>query len=393
MISSPALCSNRERFPLMEESLSEVFRYTVRSTTKPRSALRYDAVITALEKTDGAQQITGVNINGRGGCIEVSYSNEAGVDDLLGRPLKLPDQPPLHFQPSYDDSFVVTFYNVPLCSTGDQERQLLMKAGATVTNQWIVKRRLGDNDVNTGERRYKCTGKNKFTYVPELVKLYEGRILVCRYRGQAKDLATKQPTVNTLPTACIWGRHNDAFMQQPSRSRTSTLDSIRTTENPPTPTTEQPDLEESLPDADPPPPLPAAPVVTVEPTSPVRAVTDPLEAVMDPIAVSGPLYVDVSNTDSISASASPVRKPAKSGPPDLLGHCSHVCLDCDEDYPTTIQLNNHQMAVHPTLYATDYRTWQQHKAIDVLSYRKEKQMSSCPRCHGFLVQSIRHHPP
>ena len=377
----------------MEESLSDVFRFTVRSTTKPRSALRYDAVITALEKTDGAQQITGVNINGRGGCIEVSYSNEAGVDDLLGRPLKLPDQPPLHFQPSYDDSFVVTFYNVPLCSTGDQEKQLLMNAGATVTNQWIVKRRLGDNDVNTGERRYKCTGKNKFTYVPELVKLYEGRILVCRYRGQAKDLATKQPTVNTLPTACIWGRHNDAFMQQPSRSRTSTLDSIRTTENPPTPTTEQPDLEESLPDADPPPPLPAAPVVTVEPTSPVRAVTDPLEAVMDPLAETGPLYIEINNSDTLSAPTSPVRKPAKSGSQGLPSTCEHTCSKCGNIFTTTLAFNNHFKEYHPSDYATVYATWVNLKHMDLRIYRMTKSISTCPRCHGFMVDGTKFPQP
>ena len=118
----------------------------------------------------------------------------------------------------------------------------------------------------------------------------------------------------------------------------------------------------------------------------VVTVTEPLDALMDPLAESGPLYIEINNSDTISAPTSPVRKPAQSGSQDLPSPCQHPCTMCGNIFTTTLEFNNHCKAYHPSDYAKMYRTWVTMKKTDSLEwYRRMKKRSTCPRCHGFMI--------
>ena len=394
MISSQALYSNRARVGTMADtdSLADVYALTLRSAVQPKTPFSPEAVYDALTTTCGMESVSGILINNRGFTLELSFTTEEAMYKVYDYPLQLPDQPLIHFELAYDDTFTVTFYNVPLGSAGTRERRMLTSAGATVLAETIITRRFKTAAIKTGERRYHCSGKSTFTFLPKTVRLYEGRILGCRYRGQARDLARQQPPTNLLPAVNVWGLPDIAFMQQPDppRSRTSTVESEHSNDRPSTPTKEQSTTEES-------------PAMASESTDGRAHFEDqvviapaPVATTVDAVDTSDlniPLYVEVNAFDPLSAPTSPIRKPAKKGNLDQSQRCSHRCLDCSEEFPTTILLNNHQMADHPTHYATDYRNWQAFKAADIESYRRKKQLCLCSSCHGFIICQVRNLPP
>ena len=230
------------------ERLQDVFRFTVRSTTTLTHPLEFDAIAFGLVTTYGGSEgipFTGININNQRKAVEISFKDDVTARSCVEHGLVIPNQPLLQFKFAYDDTLRITFYNVPLNSTGAAETRLVEDAGATVIESTTVTKHFNGVEVLTGERRFFCSGRSNFTYLPTVVRLYSGRLLGCRYRGQAHDLATKvQPPARdtALALSSNWGAADSAFYTPPveprfrsgtmethvTRSRSSTVESIVT---------------------------------------------------------------------------------------------------------------------------------------------------------------------
>ena len=285
---------------MAEEPLTDVFRLTVRSTTLITKPLTFDAVAEALITAYGTQNFHGIIINHQGKAVEIAFATNDCVSHILTHPLHIHDQPPIEFTPSFADTFMLTFYNVPLNSTGAGETNLIEAAGAIVINSTTITRRVRDADIRTGERRFLCSGKSRFTYLPTVVKLYSGRMLGCRYRGQAHDLATKippsDPGSSALAESSHWAAGRSSRLQ-PVQPR------IRTNSIAPMEVSQPDEVVVQLPPAEIPPPdavvhlqseIAAVPEPIVEdPLPDAAAVTEPIAE--DPLLVAAAVTAPIVN--------------------------------------------------------------------------------------------------
>ena len=365
---STSRCSENDR--MATERLQDVFRFTVRSTTTLTKPLEFQDVGTALVTTYGGLDgipFTGININNQRKAVEISFKDAVTARSCVEHGLVIPNQPLLQFKLAYDDTLRITFYNVPLNSTGAAETRLVEDAGATVIESTTVTKHFNGVEVLTGERRFFCSGRSNFTYLPTVVRLYSGRLLGCRYRGQAHDLATKvQPPAraSALAQSSNWGAADSTFYTQPieprsrsgtmetnaTRSRSSTIASVDTqavADVPPTGESAQ--LEDVV--VTPPPP-PDAEI----PSSP------------DHKRPRSGTFTDVKDADEYEY------------------ECNHKCNECDAMVGTDYHI--HVKQLHPTEYDVCYREWITLKRKDIVAYRKVKKHCSCPICKTVLILDI-----
>ena len=352
------------------ESLQEVFRMTVRSSSIITKPLTFETLALCLSFTYGAEKITGIIINRQGKAVEISFASNECVRHILANPLAVTGQPNISFKPSFDDTMTITFYNVPLHSTGAAERRLIEDAGATVLNSTIVTKRFENVDVRTGERRFLCSGRSKFTYLPTVVKLYSGRSLGCRYRGQAHDLATKVPNRNlatALAASSNWGAADVSFLQQPiePRSRSGTLESHDEADPSPVITVEQPPINE-----DPPPDADSLQVIDVAPPSSAESRPDPTSH---------------SRSRSVSMTGGTSDGERSRSPLGTRRSCSHQCYSCTRSFTDVNSYTDHLKLVHPDVFTQKYKYWQVLKKQNLVTYRIEKAACTCTTCHGFFL--------
>ena len=185
------------------EQLHAVFARTAKSPNPSGRPLSFHEVKEALRDTCGVEALTGIILTAR--TVEVAVNTDAAFNDLLQQPSRIPEtQQYLRFEPAYQDIFFITIYNVPRGSSGQRERAIIEAAGATVLDFLVVQHDQADEQsITTGERRYRCTDRHKFTYLPKVVTSYGGRKMGCRYHGQAHDLATKPPSLLPEPATAL----------------------------------------------------------------------------------------------------------------------------------------------------------------------------------------------
>ena len=372
------------------DRLQDVFQFTVRSITPLTKPLVFADVAAELVKTFH-RKITGININHQGKAVEISFVNDNCVCIMLDLPLILPSHPPIYFKRSYDDSLDITFYNVPLNSTGVAEKILIENAGAKVTACTTVSKTINGIEVITGERRFSCSGRSTFTYLPTVVKLYSGRLLGCRYRGQAHDLATKVPNrslKSALAASSNWGAADVSFFNQPieprsrsgtmethvTRSRSSTVESIVTEEQ-----SLAVAVENTTISADLPPVLDPVKVDIVAPPPPE----------VQPTAITSHSRNRSDSQISLTAGFSDggrSRSPIRSG-----SSCPHRCRFCDSIFNGYAGYSEHLQVTHPDQYIIIMDRWKEKKKHDKVSYRQDKLAATCPTCNRFSITGL--NPP
>ena len=198
------------------EPLHEVFLRTAKCLNPTKSALSMKDVSDSLRRAISLDAVTGVVLTHR--TVEVTVTTDVAYDQLLAAPIPLGSSSlTLDFVPAFSDNFWITLYNVPIGSSGCREKHIIEAAGARVLDYLVVRHPLDtDHTIATGERRYRCTSRHTFTYLPLVVTSYNGRKMGCRYRGQAHDLATKSPSLlhpsdSALSSHSIWADGHPPF--------------------------------------------------------------------------------------------------------------------------------------------------------------------------------------
>ena len=329
------------------EQLSAVFHWTAKCHQLPAQQISTLDVVTALRPTCGEDSITGMILNRR--SVEVSVNTKESFNLLISRPATLPNTTfQLKFEPCYSDTFNITFYNVPLCSTGARETAIIAAAGANVIQHTIRQFQTAAGSINTGERTFLCTGRSTFTYLPLVVESYEGRQLGIRYRGQARDLATLLRPEHSPSSALATGSH---WADSHPTTFDDHINQVEMTTNA--------DLQESGDAAK----VPQASLPTTQPSNPSERIRKKSDAASD---------------------SERSRSPHK----DRRPPCAHHCPVCASSFPSADTYTTHLRHAHPDDATTISEAWLGLKAKDATAYATLRLTATCDICLGVFPHRL-----
>ena len=330
------------------EPLEKVFIWTAKCHRLPTHPCSSQDILTALRSTCGEDTITGMILNKR--SVEISVSSHEAFDLLITRPATLPNTTfQLIFEPCYTDQFPITFYNVPLNSTGARESEIIAAAGANVIKHTIRQLQTAAGSINTGERTFLCSGRSTFRYLPLVVESYEGRQLGVRYRGQQKGIMLyhrqDRPSSSALAKSSNWA-------DPPVTTFDEQIHQQEEEEMPLNAADQEAGGGAKLPLAQPPPTQ-----TPTAPTTPERRRTK---------------SVSQSDTEGRSRSPHDDRRPP----------CAHKCPFCAVSWPSAPSYLNHIKVVHGDENKILSDSWMGLKKSDPDAYAKLRLTVTCDVCLG-----------
>ena len=375
----------------MGESLADVFVNTVRlrkPTTKP---IPQEELLDALRNdfADTGEGLTGALFNHRGHDVELAFDTYDHADRLVMNGLRLPSGLKLTFKFVFNDDFDITFFNVPIHSNGLGEQQIVKDAGVKILSVHHVKRTFDGVDILTGERRFRCKGRSNLKPIPRTVQLYEGRILGCRYQGQALHLHRDRDFhrgTSALPNNVNWA---DNSQVTESKSVEDVFDEmIKATDN----ETEQPDGTATNENAE----HPNDPA-NVEPAEPVEELETAGDDAKSPSAQqppSAPLNAHSAPATPTKESTHPRRdKHAQSDDdrsrsPLKSTDCTHKCFVCTAVFTAVTEYQAHLKLNHKADFNVVYTSWLAFKKRDPEAYYVMKETQTCKTCTGVYLRPL-----
>ena len=394
------------------EPLQHVFGKTLKCHYQSTTAISLRDVSVALESLVGVHNVEGLNITLR--KVELTVFSRDTYNTILQNPLLINPDLRLQFEPAYTDNFVITMYNVPLGSTGMRETAIIEDAGAKVLQHEIVTKPSGFNSsFKTGERRFLCTNRSTFSYLPTVVTSYAGRKMGCRYRGQAHDLATKVSSSTDPPTALaassIW-----ADPHLPDRSlAVSTSPSSPAV---PLPTSALPSMGSQPVVSAPQVSLPS-PLSSTFPSGSLHLVAVPPSAASS-VRSSLPAHTSLTSSSGSSRPLSssrvsspepirersplkeettrrhPVTKPEADEDDAMMIQnfgktCAHTCPHCPEVFTHSQMYDAHEYQYHSVAQAEIKHSWDDVAESNPIRFREEFKKVQCDVCgHYFQTHPL-----
>ena len=191
--------------------------------------------------------------NKQGRSFEITLDNDEELERILSEGLDFPEQN-IHVEVEELEStrMVITVGNIPIEAHDENIIEVIEAHGAQVEKMDHVTQQYRGNQIQTGRRRYTVKATNQFQSLPKVVRLFGGRYLSFRHRGQ-------------IETNNIWG--SEGRRPPPNERSYASVAAARTQDNQVDNTSENPyefiefttetamDWEGTIPDAPLPPDL------------------------------------------------------------------------------------------------------------------------------------------
>ena len=123
--------------------------------------------------------------NKQGRSFEITLDDDEELERILSEGLDFPEQN-IHVEVEELEStrMVVTVGNIPIEAHDENIIEVIEAHGAQVEKMDHVTQQYRGNQIQTGRRRYTVKATNQFQSLPKVVRLFGGRYLSFRHRGQ-----------------------------------------------------------------------------------------------------------------------------------------------------------------------------------------------------------------
>ena len=117
--------------------------------------------------------------------FEITLDDDKELERILSEGLDFPDQN-IHVEVEELEStrMVITFGNIPIEARDGNIIEVIEEHGAQVEKMDHITQQYRGKQIQTGRRRYTVKTTNKFEPIPKVVRLFGGRYLSFRHRGQ-----------------------------------------------------------------------------------------------------------------------------------------------------------------------------------------------------------------
>ena len=123
--------------------------------------------------------------NKQGRSFEITLDDDEELERILSEGLDFPGQN-IHVEVEELEStrMVITVGNIPIEAHDENIIEVIEAHGAQVEKMDHVTQQYRGNQIQTGRRRYTVKATNQFQSLPKVVRLFGGRYLSFRHRGQ-----------------------------------------------------------------------------------------------------------------------------------------------------------------------------------------------------------------
>ena len=163
--------------------------------------------------------------------FEITLDDDKELERIISEGLDFPGQN-IHVEVEELEStrMVITVGNIPIEARDRNIIEVIEAHGAQVEKMDHITQQYRGNEIQTGRRRYTVKATNQFQSLPKVVRLFGGRYLSFRHRGQ-------------IETDNIWGNegrrpppppppHNERSYASVAAARTHENEVDNTSENP-----------------------------------------------------------------------------------------------------------------------------------------------------------------
>ena len=126
--------------------------------------------------------------NKQGRSFEITLDDDEELERILSEGLDFPEQN-IHVEVEELEStrMVITVGNIPIEAHDENIIEVIEAHGAQVEKMDHITQQYRGNEIQTGRRRYTIKATNQFQSLPKVVRLFGGRYLSFRHRGQIES--------------------------------------------------------------------------------------------------------------------------------------------------------------------------------------------------------------
>lgn len=156
--------------------------------------INHSDVMEVLKDADLLNSVHGLNIHSKGTKLELWVPDSTKRDSLLidGLPF---GKHLCQFVPVQAEYLTLYIKNIPPQYNGREIRDLIETANGEIIDVAIQKYEYAGREYRLGERHYRIKNDGTFRGLPQVIKLFGGRMMSVRYRGQSYHTT---PPTNTL---------------------------------------------------------------------------------------------------------------------------------------------------------------------------------------------------